>query len=154
MISAPASIDSGETCLAGHIDVHGAGNPVSELLAELHRLHPNILIIGGGGETERALESIYPTLRPPVALWTPLETAHLPAPAFRTLIVRDVDGLTAAQQASLAGLVRRSAGEVQIVSIARVPFFPLVTQGLFLDELYYRLNVVVLEPGPDGISGW
>jgi hypothetical protein len=132
----------------------GAGNPVSELLATLHRRHPNILIIGGAAETERALEYIYPTLRAPVASWTPLENPYLPAPAFRTLIVRDVDGLTAAQQARLVRLVRRSAGEVQIVSIARVPFFPLVTRGLFLDELYYRLNVVVLEPSGDWMSGW
>jgi hypothetical protein len=154
MISAPSSIDSGETCLTRNVGVYGADNPVSELLAALHRLHPNVLIIGGGGETERALEYIYPTLRAPVALWTPLETQYLPAPAFRTLIVRDVDGLTATQQASLARLVRRSAGEVQIVSTARVSFFPLVIQGLFLDELYYRLNVVVLEPGHDGMSGW
>jgi transcriptional regulator of acetoin/glycerol metabolism len=63
--------------------------------------------------------------------------------------VREADVLTATQQASLARLLRRSAGELQIVSIARVPLFPLVAQGLFLDEVYYRLNAMVLEPSRD-----
>jgi hypothetical protein len=133
---------------------HRVGSSVAELLAVLRRLHPNILIVGSAVEAERALEQIRPTLLTPMASWGATGTQHLPAPVFRTLIVRDVDGLDAAQQANLALLLRRSAGELQIVSIARQPLFPLVTQGLFLDELYYRLNVVVLEPSRHGLPDW
>jgi len=132
-----------------HVD-----SSVADLLAVLHRLHPNILIVGSAVEAERVLEHIRPTLLTPMASWGTTATQHLPAPVFRTLIVRDVDGLAAAQQANLALLLRRSAVELQIVSIARQPLFPLVTQGLFLDELYYRLNVVVLEPGRHGLPEW
>lgn len=132
----------------------GAGKSVTDLLAALHRLHPNILIVGAGIDTDRVLAHIRPTLRTPVASWSPTDTPHLPTPAFQTLIVRDVDSLTGTQQASLTALLGRSAGELQIVAIARRPLFPLVTQGLFLDELYYRLNAVLLEGDRPTEYGW
>ena len=144
-----------ETVRRSDVDAYdGVGSSVADILAVLRRIHPNVLIIGSGVEAERALEHIRPALQTPLTSWSPTDTPHLPAPVFRTLIVRDVDGLTATQQASLALLLRRSSGEIQIVSIARLPLFPLVTQGLFLDELYYRLNVVVLEPSRHGFSEW
>jgi DNA-binding NtrC family response regulator len=67
-----------------------------------------------------------------------------PAPVFRTLIVRHVECLTARQQVSFAAWLRRST-DTQIISIAGMPVFPLVQEGRFLDELYYFLNVVLLE---------
>lgn len=128
--------------------------PVAELHASLHLFHPNILLIGSGIETERALRQIRPTLLAPVDSWSPTELPHLPASGFRSLIVREIECLTARQQASLVALLSQSAADVQIVSIARLPLFPLVCQGLFLEELYYQLNVVLLESSRDGSFGW
>jgi len=124
------------------------------LLSSLHRFHPNILLVESGVEAERTLAEIRPMLRVPLMEWSPREMPHLPAIAFRSLIVRDAECLTATQQRSLAALLSRSLGRVQVVSIAGVRLFPLVCQGLFLEDLYYRLNVVLLEPSYDRIDGW
>ena len=93
-------------------------------------------------------------LRVPLMEWSPREMPHLPAIAFRSLIVRDAECLTATQQRSLAALLSRSLGRVQVISIAGARLYPLVRQGLFLEDLYYRLNVVLLEPSHDRIDGW
>jgi hypothetical protein len=128
--------------------------PVTELLPALHLFHPNILIIGSDAETESALAQIRPSLLTPLDLWSPTEMPHLPASGFRSLIVRDIECLTTSQQQRLATLLNRSADDFQIVSIAGLPLFPLVRQGLFLEELYYRLNVVLLESSRNGSYGW
>jgi transcriptional regulator of acetoin/glycerol metabolism len=101
--------------------------------------------VGPSSHIERALAEIRPALRAPLVSWSPTETDRLPETACQTLIVRDVDCLTARQQASLAALASHSAGDLQIVSTARQHVFPLVCEGRFLDALYYQLNVVLLE---------
>jgi hypothetical protein len=132
----------------------GERRPVAELLAAFHSFHPNILLIGSAIETESALAQIHPSLLTPLDSWSPTDLSYLPHSGFRSLIVRDVECLTAKQQTSLAALLSRSDVDVQIVSIARLPLFPLVCQGLFLEDLYYRLNVVLLESSRDGSFGW
>ena len=86
-------------------------------------------------------------LRPPVISWTPSRTSQLPDVACRTLIVHEVDRLTIAQQTTLSVLLTGAANDLQIVSLARRSVFPLVDAGLFLETLYYHLNVVLLELG-------
>ena len=137
-----------------HRAVHRKTRPVMELLSPLDRFHPNILIVDSGPEGERALAKIRPILREPLVEWRPREMPDHPAIAFRSLIVRDAECLTATQQQSLAALLSRSLGEVQVVSIASVRLYPLVCRGLFLEDLYYRLNVVLLEPNHDRMNGW
>src|SRR5262252_5225756 len=134
--------------------VHREPGPPMALLSSLHRFHPNILVVDSGVKFERALAEIRPILRLPLVEWSPRKMPHLPAIAFRSLIVRDAECLTATQQRSLFALLSRSLGRVQVVSIANVGLFPLVAQGLFLEDLYYRLNVVLLEPSHDQIDGW
>jgi len=43
-------------------------------------------------------------------------------------------------------LNHRVAGRVQVLSVTKVPVFPQVECGAFLDALYYRLNVIYLVP--------
>jgi transcriptional regulator of aromatic amino acid metabolism len=86
-----------------------------------------------------------------MVMWSPRDTPRLPAVLFRTLIVRDVDCLTATQQRRLGVLLAESAHTVQVVSIARRPPFLLVRNGRFLETLYYRLNVVLFEAGRESL---
>ena len=137
------------------IDVRdGDRRPVTELLAALRIFHPNILIIGSGIDVEPVLAQIRPTLLTRSASWSPAETPDPPTGGYGSLVVRGIERLTTSQQKSLAMLLNQSAGDLQVVSIAGLPIFPLVRQGVFLEDLYYRLNVVLLEPGRDGSYGW
>ena len=66
----------------------------------------------------------------------------------RTLIIDDVHLLDAAGQSALAEWIRDPANAgSQIVSIASVPLYSLVQAGRFDEDLYYRLNTIVLNPG-------
>lgn len=128
------------------ISVEQYDSDTSELLSVLRCGRPNLLIIGSAIQNERVLDQMQAMLRAPVARWSPLEQAAIPEAAFGTLVVRHVQCLTAGQQASFASWLRR-VHDLQIISFAGMPVFPLVTAGTFLEELYYRLNVFLLEPG-------
>jgi hypothetical protein len=120
-------------------------NRVTEILPSLRSAHPNTLLVGSVGQTERALDDIRPTLRTPVASWSPAKSPKLPAGTYRTLIVNGIERLTPNQQTNLATLLSQADSRIQVVSLARRPLFPLVTRGSFRDDLYYLLNVVLLE---------
>ena len=122
-------------------------NRLAELLPTL-RARPNVLIDGPARDVERTFERTRPYLRAPLAIWAPRETPWLPTGTFRTLVIRGVDSLNASQQESVARFISRTAGRVQVVSIAATPLFPLVTCGVFQERLYYRLNTVVFEHTP------
>jgi hypothetical protein len=130
-----------------------AHSPASPLLAEVFPIirlaYPNVLISGPEGQTEWTLLQMRPYLRPPLATWVPRENQRAPVGVFRSLLVRGVDSLDASQQEDLIALINRSWGAVQIISIANAPLFPLVTSGAFLQSLYYKLNMVLLEPAGD-----
>ncbi len=61
-----------------------------------------------------------------------------------TLVIWDVDRLNRMQQDWLLRWMDRRFADVQIVSVAEHPVFPLVLREEFLATLYYRLNVVCL----------
>jgi transcriptional regulator of acetoin/glycerol metabolism len=63
----------------------------------------------------------------------------------KTLVIRNVDGLSLEHQAALSAWLERPAmGRTQVVSTTNAPLFPRVAAGLFLEKLYYRLNTLVL----------
>jgi hypothetical protein len=109
---------------------------VEEALSILRHGRPNMLVVG---DADMFLEQIRPSLVPPVACWTPNDTATRPTTPFRTLIVRDVDDLRLSQD-----LLTDLNTDVQIISTTKAPLFPAVQRGAFPDGLYYRLNVVML----------
>jgi hypothetical protein len=59
-----------------------------------------------------------------------------------TLILRDVARLTRAQQQKV---LKWSESGVQILSMTSVDLFSMVKQSEFLDDLFYRLNVVRID---------
>jgi Sigma-54 interaction domain len=118
---------------------------LTELVAMLRRSRPNVLVVGPSTDADRTFDVMYPYLRTPIVPWAPRNVRELPGGMFRTLLVRDIDALTASQQENLVALICRLGADLQIVSIAKAPIFPLVEQGRFLDRLYYQLNVVYLD---------
>jgi len=128
------------------ISLERCESDTSELLSVLRYGRPNLLIISSAIQNERVLDQIRVMFRAPVAWWSPPEQVDVPDAAFGTLIIRHVECLTAGQQASFATWLRR-AHDTQIISFAGMPVFPLVTAGTFIEELYYRLNVFLMELG-------
>ncbi len=69
----------------------------------------------------------------------------LPEPAAGTLIVLEVDRLDSNQQAQMLRWIHQPQTHAQVVCTASESLFRLVEAGDFLAELYYRLNVVLLD---------
>ena len=114
-----------------------------ELLA--HTLRPNVLVIGPVARTEAAVAAIVVALPMPVRYWTP--DFLLPSPSdTTTLVIRDIATLSLSfQQAWLARMNTPHAPHIQIIATSSIAVFPLVVRGVFLEDLYYRLNTVLLD---------
>lgn len=65
-----------------------------------------------------------------------------PPTATGTLVIWDVDTLDRTRQEQLLTWIESHAADVQVISVAERPLFPLVLCDEFLDALYYRLNSV------------
>jgi len=102
-----------------------------------------VLVIGTTEAVEQSLAGLMPYLDTPVRCWSP--DAPLPAPGdVNTLVIRDVEVLTAERQRELLSWLEEAVARTRVVSTTTVPLFQRVTAGLFLDTLYYRLNTVTL----------
>jgi hypothetical protein len=100
----------------------------------------NALLIASETAQLEVLRAWRPYMQPPVYVWD----TGMPAPsaAVRTVIFLDVASLTAARQTIVHRWIDSAAGSPRILSFSATPIYDLVTQGLFLEELYYRLNTV------------
>jgi hypothetical protein len=125
--------------------VLGACEDVPGLKGILRVARPNLLILGTDGETKQTIDAIASSLADPVATWVPSPLSPFPDQPCRTLIIHDVDRLTFSQQEHLVRISAARAGALQIIATSQCPLFTAVQRGVFLERLYYRLNVVVLD---------
>jgi hypothetical protein len=106
--------------------------------------HSSCLLIGPGPLVDDALAELTPYFRFPPAIVNG-QRLHLPSPSSAaTFVFRDVDALTASQQADVASWLEYPPGRVQVVSTASTPIWPAVQAGTFLATLYYRLNTLTI----------
>jgi hypothetical protein len=111
---------------------------------------PNVLVTGLPDAVEQSLAALMPHLDVPMCDWTPDVLQRRPG-EIKTLVIHDVDALSAEQQGALAAWLDRPAiRRTQVVSTTNAPLFPRVAAGLFLEGLYYRLNMLVLGALPGG----
>jgi len=115
-----------------------------DVLARLTRQHPNILLVGPVAFIHGALKSIEPLVSQPIVSWLPYETHGLPTAPCSTLVIHRVDTASAEQQQELYGWFETRARQVQVVATTLASLYPRVTEGTFLESLYYRLNHVCL----------
>jgi hypothetical protein len=69
----------------------------------------------------------------------------LPFCGCGTLVLHDVADLSIRQQIALSDWLDRRRDSVQVVSITNASIVHRMEDGLFLEGLYYRLNVVNIE---------
>ena len=110
----------------------------------LQRGHPHVLVTGPETSISPALAHLGPHFRGPISNWRPSVAADPPRVTKGALIIWGVETLDLEQQRDLLAWTSGAGAAVQIVSIANRPLFPLVRQKAFIDDLYYRLNMVCL----------
>ena len=115
----------------------------------LLQTRPNILLVGPGAAADAFIRAVTPHLQLPVRSFVSgALPPHLPTDG--TLILRDVDTLAGDQQQRLVRwLDQPQSAHPQVISITATPLYLLVQAGMFLDRLYYRLNVVHFEVSSD-----
>jgi hypothetical protein len=109
----------------------------------------NVLMVGPDEVTKSAVAAISPWLSDPGLTIRPDGLAHLPA-AERSgaLILEDLCDFVMADQRRLADWLQENAGRARIISTSRQPLASMLSAGLFLEALYYRLNVIYIEMTP------
>lgn len=105
---------------------------------------PSVLLIGADPDVERAIQFITASELDAIAVWPVGEGQPLPASQAITVLVRHVAALDANQQQRLHRWLSERSGAVPVIATTPVPLYELVEQHLFLEPLYYRLNVVCL----------
>ena len=122
------------------------GGLPSEEWQLLRRLHPNVLLTGTPPATAAAVNALRPSLRSPVITWHAGEPLVLPPDgSSRTLILDDAVALSFRDQLRLLAWLKESEDPTQVVTTAPCPLLPLVDRGVFLEALYYHLNLVYIE---------
>ena len=121
--------------------------PIDISLPEWHaitRARANLLLVGSESATRSALATIKPYLVRPH--WRCDARTGVPLPLREgTLILRKVSALSREQQSLFFRGLDEVGERFQVVSVTDTPLFPLIEQGTFLADLYYRLNVVLIE---------
>ena len=126
--------------------------PASSLTSELlaHTLRPNVLVIGPVARSEAVVAAIIcalstvSTVSMPVHYWTP--DLPLPSPGDTTpIVIRDIATLSLSSQQAWVARMNAPEAHTQIIATSSIAVFPLVARGVFLEDLYYRLNTVLLD---------
>ena len=111
--------------------------------ASLRVKWPNVLLEGSCGATNAALSILQPQMLESIDC-SPTHAFELPRGDVRTLILKNVAGLSAADQTRLLAWIDSDGSGTQIISASEHPLFAAVTSGGFGEALYYRLNVILL----------
>jgi sigma-54-interacting transcriptional regulator len=121
------------------IDLHTEWNLVV-------RGHHHLMLVGTPSVTNDLLVAMKPHLRDPLHEYTPSAGGSVPQPSDGTLVLSEVARLDAKQQRQLLQWLDQVNEDmrVQVVSTTAEPLFSLVQAGAFLVDLYYKLNVVLL----------
>ena len=111
---------------------------------------PNTLLEGPHEATDAIVGEAMEWLAEPHATWTGAPSCS-DRPA--TLVVRSVSALDRDQQHALLAWLDAPGDRIQVISTTTDPLYPLVDRGAFLANLYYRLNVLLLDvASPDRVD--
>ena len=107
----------------------------------------NVLIAGPEAGAEELLRRLLPRAANDVVVTCHDGQLRLPSPivAVGTVVLREVDALSSAEQFQLLQWLEAPADRGPIVSTATVPLLPLVEAGMFSEALFYRLNTIYID---------
>jgi hypothetical protein len=115
--------------------------------SEAHLRSPCVLVIGAADRAEEFLAPLMTELASPVVY---LDAANptFPETPGGTVIVRNVEGLTPRDQHQFLDWLNAQRELGRVVAISSRNLFPRVQRGAFCEQLYYRLNTVIVELKP------
>jgi hypothetical protein len=124
----------------------GAESPISdEGLAR--STNANLLIMGADDVVARLVTSLWPYFSAPRVVRRRGEPLRL-LPTSRpvgTILIYDVPTLTRLEQDALQYWMNEGNNRTRVVSTAAQSLLPVLETGAFNDDLYYRLNVLMLD---------
>jgi len=103
---------------------------------------PNLLIVSEDATFDGVLHQLRLVCESPMSVCRLPGALDLDACGNGTLVLHDVAHLTIRQQIALFDWLERKRDTVQVVSVTREPMEDRVSDGQFLDGLFYRLNTV------------
>ena len=109
----------------------------------------NLLVRGEKSAVAATVVSLAGDFPPPLITWNAGAGASLPGADRGTLVIYDVDSLDMAQQRTLFAWLENRRNYVRVITTVTGDLFARVAAGAFLDQLYYRLNTIVI----DAVSG-
>ena len=113
----------------------------------------NVLLIGESETSAAFVEAIRRHLVDPLITVDCRDGLDLSSvPSGGTVVLSDVAELTLADQQRLNSWLAAADHRPRVISTSRASLFPLVEAGMFVDSLYYRLNVVCLRANAGGIN--
>jgi hypothetical protein len=100
------------------------------------------------GDANAFVERLVPWCEGPLYACTLPGVLSLPTQLTGTLLLKDVAALSVVQQLDVYDWMSERKTAMQVVSVTTAPLAPLVDAGLFLQALFYRLNIIQLNASP------
>jgi hypothetical protein len=108
----------------------------------------NVLLQGAEPALHEAVTLLRRQLCGPIQHWLAGHGVPLPPRLAGATFLMDVDACSDAEQAALLEWLQEADCRVQVVSTTRRKLHDSVERGEFRADLYYRLNIVLLELEP------
>ncbi len=105
----------------------------------------NLLVRGEKSVATATVVALSADFPPPLLTWVTGTDTNPPALDRGTLVIHDVDGLDLTRQRALLVWLEHRTDRVRVITTVTRDLFELVTSGAFLDQLYYRLNTIVID---------
>jgi hypothetical protein len=105
----------------------------------------NLLVRGEKSAATATVVALSADFPPPLITWIGGTDVGLPVLERGTLIIHDVDCLDLAAQRTLLAWLEDRTRRVRVITTVTRDLFAMVTAGVFVDQLYYRLNTIVVD---------
>ena len=105
----------------------------------------NLLVRGEKSAALATVVALSADFPAPLTTWLAGTDVDLPALVRGTLVIHDIDCLDLAAQRTLLAWLEARMSRVRVITTVTRDLFAMVTAGVFLDQLYYRLNTIVVD---------
>jgi len=113
----------------------------------LSRVRTNVLLLGDRTKVDAAIRDVESICHPPIYVWRcgTLPLTLPPLEAANTIVLHNAAALSYGCQRMLNDWICADNDRTQVITTNAAPLFPLVERRAFLETLYYRLNVLLVD---------